>query len=221
MVTVEPAPPYRISSLQIQRAKSPKSAAGATPAGEKARLAQISSYAAKLAKAELFSGTIAIARNDRVIFSKAFGLADRSFGTANTVDTRFQVGDIDKSFTALAIAQLVEAGKLSYDDPLSKFIDYPDKANASKIKIKHLLSHTSGLGDFPADKFTANVRRLKDIQSYLSILDHKPPGFQPGTDYQDSAAGYLLLGRIVEMASGEDLLRVHSTPHISAGGDAT
>ena len=146
MVTVEPDPPYRISSLQIQRAKSPKSATSATPAGEKARLAQISNYAAKLAKAELFSGTIAIARNDRVIFSKAFGLADRSFGTPNTVDTRFQVGDIDKSFTALAIAQLVEAGKLSYDDPLSKFIEYPEKANAGKIQIKHLLSHTSGLG---------------------------------------------------------------------------
>ena len=204
MVTVEPDPPYRISSLQIQRAKSPKSATSATPAGEKARLAQISNYAAELAKAELFSGTIAIARNDRVIFSKAFGLADRSFGTPNTVDTRFQVGDIDKSFTALAIAQLVEAGKLSYDDPLSKFIEYPDKANAGKIQIKHLLSHTSGLGDFPADKFTANVRRLKDIQSYLTILDHKPPGFQPGTDFQDSAAGYLLLGRIIEIASGED-----------------
>jgi CubicO group peptidase (beta-lactamase class C family) len=205
-VSVEPNPPYRISALQIQRAKSPKSAtAGAAPASEKARLTQISNYAAKLAKAEMFSGVIAIARNDRPIFTKAYGQADRSFGTPITIDTRFQVGGIDKSFTAIAIAQLVEAGKLSYDDPLSKFIaDYPDRVNANKIKVKHLLSHTSGLGDYFTDKYAANLRRLKDVQSYLSILDRKPPDFEPGTVFQDSSVGYLLLGRIIEIASGED-----------------
>jgi len=203
-VSVEPNPPYRMSSLQVQRAKSPKSAAALTPASEKARLAQVSNYAAKLAKAEVFSGVIAIARNDRPIFTKAYGMADRSFGTANTVDTRFQVGGIDKSFTAIAIAQLVEAGKLSYDDPLGKFIEYPDRVNAGKIKIKHLLSHTSGLGDYYTSKYGANVRRLRDVQSYLSILDRKPPDFEPGTTFQDSSVGYLLLGRIIELASGED-----------------
>jgi CubicO group peptidase (beta-lactamase class C family) len=203
-VSVEPNPPYRMSSLQIGRAKSPKTAASLTPAPEKARLAQVSNYAAKLAKAELFSGVIAIARNDRPILTKAYGMADRSFGTANTIDTRFQVGGIDKSFTALAIAQLVEAGKLSYDDPLGKFIEYPDRVNARKIKIKHLLSHTSGLGDYYTSKYGANVRRLKDVQSYLSILDRKPPDFEPGATFQDSSLGYLLLGRIIELASGED-----------------
>jgi CubicO group peptidase (beta-lactamase class C family) len=204
-LSVESTPPYRISSLQIQKAKAPKSSAPeATLSSEKARLAQIAAFASKLAKADLFSGVIAIARNDRPIFTKAFGLADRSFSVANTVDTRFPLADIDRSFTAIAIAQLVEAGKLSYDDPLGKFIDYPDRGNASKIKIKHLLSQTSGLGDYITDKYYANVRRLKDIQSYLSILDRKPPGFEPGTDWQESSVGYLLLGRIVELASGED-----------------
>jgi len=205
LVTVEANPPFRMSSLQIERAKSPKSASpAATPASEKARLTQISNYAAKLAKADLFSGVIAIARKDRPIFTKAFGLADRSFGIANTVDTRFQIGDLDKSFTAVAIAQLVEAGKLSYDDPIGKFIEYPDRVNAGKIKIKHLLSDTSGLGDYFNAKYTANARHLKDVQSYLSILDRKPPDFEPGTSYQDSSVGYLLLGRVIEMASGED-----------------
>ena len=205
MVTVEPNPPYRMSSLQIGRAKSPKSASpAATPASEKARLTQISNYAAKLAKADLFSGVVAIARNDRPIFTKAFGMSDRSFGVANTAETRFQVGGIEKSFTAIAIGQLIEAGKLSYDDPLLKFIEYPDRVNAGKIKIKHLLSHTSGLGDYFSSKYTANLRRLKDIQSYLSILDRKPPDFAPGTGFQDSSIGYLLLGRIIELTSGED-----------------
>ena len=149
---VEPNPPYRMSSLQIQRAKSPKSAASLALASEKARLAQVANYAAKLAKAELFSGVITITPNDRPIFTKAYGLADRSFGTPITIDTRFQVGGIDKSFTAVAVAQLVEAGKLSYDNPLGKFIEYPDRVNAGKIKIKHLLSNTSGLGDYYTSK---------------------------------------------------------------------
>ena len=205
VLSVEPAPPSRISSLQIQRAKSPKSAAQtAAPSSEKARLGQVSALASTLTKANLFSGVIAIARNDRPIFTRAYGLADRSFGVANTVDTRFALGGIDKSFTAIAIAQLVEAGKLSYDDPLSKFVDYPDRGNASKIKVKHLLSHTSGFGDYNTVKYFANVRGLKDVQSYFSILDHKPPGFEPGTNWQDSGVGFLLLGRIVEIASGED-----------------
>jgi CubicO group peptidase (beta-lactamase class C family) len=205
MVSVESSPPNRITSLQIQRAKAPKSAVpAATPADDKARLAQISNYAEKLAKAELFSGVIAIARNDHPLFTKAYGMADSSSGVANTPDTRFQLGEIDKSFTAIAIAQLVEAGKLSYDDPLSKFVEYPGRVSAGKISIKHLLSQTSGLGDYLSAKFTANVRRLKDIQSYLSILEYRPLAFEPGTGFQDSRIGYLLLGRVIEMVSGEN-----------------
>jgi len=203
-VAVEKAAPYRISSLQIQRANPPPSAVVPPPPSEKKRLAQISELASKLAKAELFSGVIVIARNDRPVFTKAFGLADRSFNVATAPDTRFLLGGIDKSITAVAIAQLVEAGKLSYDDPLSKFIAYPDQANASKIQIKHLLSNTSGLGDYLTDKYFLNVRRLRDIQDYLTILDNKPPGFAPGTDWQASSIGYLLLGRVIEIASGEN-----------------
>ncbi len=203
-LSVEAAPPYRISSLQIQKAKSPKSAALAAPTSDKTRLAQIAAYASKLAKADLFSGVIAIARNDKPIFTKAYGLAERNFAVATAADTRFALGSINKSFTAIAIAQLVEAGKLSYDDPLSKFIEYPDRASAAKIKIKHLLSQTSGLGDYNTDKYFANVRRLRNLQAYLAILDHKPPGFEPGTDWQNSGVGYVLLGRIIEIASGED-----------------
>ena len=152
----------------------------------------------------MFSGVIAIARNDHPLFTKAYGMADSSSGVANTPDTRFQLGEIDKSFTAIAIAQLVEAGKLSYDDPLNKFVEYPGRVSAGKISIKHLLSQTSGLGDYLSAKFTANVRRLKDIQSYLSILEYRPLAFEPGTGFQDSRIGYLLLGRVIEMVSGEN-----------------
>jgi CubicO group peptidase (beta-lactamase class C family) len=204
MLSVEAAPPYRISSFQITRAKSPPSPPGSVPSSEKKRLAQIAALAEKLAKADLFSGVVAIARNDRPIFTKGYGMADRSFEVPVAPDTRFALSSIDKSITAVAIAQLVEAGKLSYDDPLSKFIAYPDAANAAKIQIKHLLSNTSGLGDYYTDKFYTNVRALRDVPSYVTILDHKAPGFTPGTDWQDSSIGYLLLGSVIESASGED-----------------
>ena len=83
------------------------------------------------------------------VFAQAYGYADREKKIPNTVDTPFLLASMNKLFTGLAIGQLVEQGKLSYEDPLAKFLpDFPDPESARKIKIKHLLSHTSGLGDY-------------------------------------------------------------------------
>ena len=78
----------------------------------------------------------------------------------NTLDTKFNLGSMNKMFTAVTIAQLVEQGKLSYDDPLSKFLpDFPSAEAAKKIRIKHLLTHTSGLGSYFNDEFDRVVAR--------------------------------------------------------------
>jgi CubicO group peptidase (beta-lactamase class C family) len=109
-------------------------------------------------------------------------------------------------FTAVSIAQLVEKGKLSYDDPLSKFIpDFPDSASAQKIKIKHLLSHTSGLGGYFskrwADTSRANVRTIDDMMS-IAKQDEKLQ-FEPGSKWQYSNTGMLVLGKVIEIVSGK------------------
>jgi CubicO group peptidase (beta-lactamase class C family) len=88
----------------------------------------------------------------------AYGHAEKNFCGPNKLDTKFNLGSMNKMFTSVAIAQLIQAGKLSYDDTLAKVLpDYPNKQNAEKITIHHLLTHTSGLGDFsrPSSSRTA------------------------------------------------------------------
>ena len=96
-----------------------------------------------------FSGVVLIAKDDRVLFHKAYGFADRERKIPNTIDTRFHLASVGKMFTALAIARLVKDGKLSYTDTVAKvFPDYPNKAVAEKVTIHQLLTHTAGFGTF-------------------------------------------------------------------------
>lgn len=82
----------------------------------------------------------------KIIFQGAYGEANKDFRVRNNLETKFNLGSINKMVTAIAIAQLVEQNKLSFDDSLSKYIpDFPYKYSSKKIKISHLLSHTSGL----------------------------------------------------------------------------
>jgi len=94
-----------------------------------------------------FSGVALIARGDAIQIVSANGLAERSTGRRNTAETRFNIGSINKTFTAIAVAQLIQQGRLSLDDTLAKSIpDYPNRDAAAKITIRDLLSHRSGIG---------------------------------------------------------------------------
>jgi CubicO group peptidase (beta-lactamase class C family) len=167
----------------------------------------IDAFVQRLAAADRFAGVVLVAKNDKVIFEKAYGLADRSFGVPNTSDTRFNIGSIDKTFTAIAAARLVEQGKLSYEDPLSKFIDFPDAETAGKIKLKHLLSHTSGLGDYITPAFDEIRTSLSSLDEYMKLTEKLKPmklSFEPGEGWGYSNLGMLLVGRIIEKVTGED-----------------
>src|SRR5262249_7383446 len=105
-----------------------------------------------LIQADLFSGVIQIAKDGRPIYQRAAGLANRSWNIPNQIDTKFSLASIGKTFTAVAIAQLVEQGKLHYDDTVGSILpDYPNKEVAEKVRVKHLLSQTSGLPTLPPD----------------------------------------------------------------------
>lgn len=198
---VEPKAPHRITVLN----EVPFEPAGApVPTSEEARLRQIGSWLKRLGDAEVFSGVVLIARDGKPVFSQAYGYADRDKEIANTLDTPFLLGSMNKLFTGLAIGRLVEQGKLSYEDPLSKFVpDYPDPESAKRIKIKHLLSHTSGLPSFnpsfsPPGDATVTVRTI------LDSVERKPLQFEPGTKWSYSNTGIQLLGRVVEVVTGQD-----------------
>jgi CubicO group peptidase (beta-lactamase class C family) len=113
---------------------------------------------------------------------------------------------MNKMFTAVAIAQLAERGKLSFDDPLSKFMpDFPSKESAEKIKIKHLLSHTAGLGSYFNRKFQESSRELyRTVDDMLKLAQDEKMAFEPGSRWQYSNTGMLVAGKVIEIASGQD-----------------
>ena len=147
-----------------------------------------------VAGGKLPGAAVAVVHDGQVVFMKAYGMADVAKGIANSPGTIFRLASVTKTFTAVAVLQLVEAGKLKLDDPLSKFV--PDFPNADKIRISHLLSHTAGVPDFiPYDE-----------------VKKRPLEFEPGSRINYSNNGYYLLGRIVEKVSGQpwdEYLRDH------------
>jgi len=206
-IKVEPQAPHRITALPNMAFAGAAVFERPAPAAptEQARLQQIGSYLKRLGDADIFSGVVVIARDGKPVFSQAYGYADREKKIANTVATPFLLGSMNKLFTSLAIGQLVEQGKLSYEDPLSKFVpDFPDAESPKRIKIKHLLSHTSGLGGFGNQTELRLVDRAVTVQGVLDVAGREPPEFEPGTRGRYSNIGYQLLGRVIEVVTGED-----------------
>ena len=202
-VEVEGEAPHRVVSVAAASVSQPPP--DPAPSDDQERVREISTFVKRLADADVFSGVVLIARDGKPIFQQAYGYADRERRIPHRLDTRFRLASLNKIFTSVAIGRLVEQGKLSYDDPLSKFLPhFPDAESAKKIRIKHLLSHTSGLGSYFNPGFFGNIEKMVDVQSVMAVLGREPPEFEPGTDWRYSNIGFHLLGRIIEIASGED-----------------
>jgi CubicO group peptidase (beta-lactamase class C family) len=168
--------------------------------------AEVGRYVHKLADADAFAGVVLLARGDRPFFVTAVGQASREYGVPNRPDTRFNLGSITKTFTAVAVLQLAERGKLSLDDPLSKYLpDVPDPESARRITLRQLLTHTSGLGDhvnaMARDPFRT---RYRTVGRMLELVRGVPPMFEPGTRWRYSNSGFLVLGAVIEKAAGQD-----------------
>ncbi|WP_158729864.1 MULTISPECIES: serine hydrolase [unclassified Flavobacterium] len=144
-----------------------------------------------------FSGTVLVSKNDTVLFKKAYGFADYEQKIKNTIDTKFQLASVTKQFTAAAILQLVQEGKLSLNDPLSRFV--PDYPKANQVTIHMLLSHSSGL----AMGFKNIATSAISADSAYNEIKKMPYEFEPGTNTAYSNIGYYLLAKIIESVSGE------------------
>jgi D-alanyl-D-alanine carboxypeptidase len=152
-----------------------------------------------------FSGCVTVFDGGETVFDECRGLADRSFNVPVDHRTKFRIGSVGKMFTAVAIAQLVEAGKLSWNDTLAKRVpEYPDQATAKKITVWELLHHTSGLGDFMVPDYFEHSQRYVNPADYLGLIARQPKVGKPGKALSYSNAGYVLLGRIIENVSGEN-----------------
>lgn len=205
-LAVEPEPPHGIARLMFAPARPPSDLPDDRPLTESAAVAELKDFLARAARHDLFSGAVLVARGDDVLLRAAYGPASRRFDVANRVDTKFNLGSMNKMFTAVAIAQLQERGKLDWDDPVSKYLDegWLKPADAERITIRHLLTHTSGLGSYFTDAFFEGSKaRFRVMQDYKPLVSGDTPAFEPGSDWAYSNTGFLLLGLVIEKASGQ------------------
>jgi D-alanyl-D-alanine carboxypeptidase len=205
----EADPPHRLTGIRIEsvepRDAEPKAPAESPKASDAEAAAATDEFLRDLASRDEFSGVVLLARNDASFFEKAYGLADREFRVPVTMDTKFNLGSINKIFTKTAIAQLAAAGKLSLTDTISKHLPRYGAPYAGRVTVQQLLDFSSGMGDTFGPKFDATPKeRLRTLADYLPLFEGDPLKFEPGTGHAYSNAGYIVLGLIIEAVSGQD-----------------
>lgn len=152
---------------------------------------------------DIFSGIVLVAEHSNPLYHKAFGLANRDTNTANTLNTKFDIGSMNKSFTKTVILQLIEKGKLNVTDKLGQYLSgFPDNA-ANKITITDLLDHSSGYTEYWGNDFNDLPIDQKRIPALVERIKKLRLEFEPGTETAYSNSGYVLLGAIIEKITGK------------------
>ena len=152
-----------------------------------------------------FSGVVLLAQGDKILFQKAYGLADPQVGLPNRLDTRFRIASVSKTFTAAAIEKLVTDGKVRYSDSLSHYVE--GIPNGDSITIEQLLAHESGAGVFDSEDVYRDCLSRQDLLRRLSAAK---PRFAPGKKSEYSNEGYFLLASVIERVTAgsyDDFLR--------------
>ena len=158
---------------------------------------------AQMAARHIPALSVAVVQDGRVVKTAAYGVSDINAKTSATPNTRFILGSCTKPFTAVAVLQLMEAGKVNLDAPIARYLDgLPAAWHA--ITVRELLTHTSGLPNY---RLFVNYAKLSDPKynrsgSVVALLADKPPDFAPGTKYEYSNSNYHLLAQLVEKVSG-------------------
>ena len=168
----------------------------------------LSSDLSRLAEAAVKDGRTAgisfvVTKGGNVVASGAYGFADLENRVPATVDTAYAIGSLTKTFTAAAVLALADDGKLSLDDPLGKFVpSFPEPGRSATVR--QLLNHTSGIRSMTSlgSRYWAQAGREIEPADLVTIFANEPSDFAPGSAYRYSNSGYVLLGLVVEKASG-------------------
>jgi len=184
----------------------------AEPAVQDDPIATIDTRLQQYAEAGRFSGAVLIARGEEVLYRRGFAFANQEEQVPNTDHTPFNICSMGKTFTAAAIMLLVEDGGVDLSTPISTYLpDFPEQM-ADQITVHSLLSHTSGLGNYMAHReFDRNMARLTTIDQVYELVRQEDLRFPPGTRFSYSNSGYVVLGKIIEVVSGQsyfDFVRV-------------
>lgn len=186
---------------------------------------ELSRRVAAAGSAGRFSGVVALAQAGHPWFVSAVGMADRERSIANTATTRFNTAGLQRLFTRVAIARLVQDGRLRLNDRLVDALPperspslelgdveaaaeklsaaYPNTEVARRITVRQLIEQRSGLTDYLGPRFFANPRAVSTLADYLRLFTDRPLAFEPGTVARPAMANYIVLGRVIEAKTGQ------------------
>ena len=169
---------------------------------------RVHEYLNRATDSGLFSGTVAVAKDGKILFSRGYGMADLAFEVSNTPQTRFDIASVSKTFSAALVLSLQDGGKLRVDGPICKYLDNcPDAWRP--ITIRHLLTHTSGILNYTELPDYFESRALESfLPNAMKRIRSMPLQFPPGERFAYSNTGYKLLHEIVQKASGESYERL-------------
>jgi CubicO group peptidase (beta-lactamase class C family) len=188
--------------LSLECLLAPAFALAQTPNSDAAATAKVDTAVEKIIGFAKVPGmSVAVARDGTTIYAHAYGYANVAAKTPATVETHYEIGSITKQFTATAVLQLKEAGKLSLSDTLARWI--PEYKRAAQVTIRQLLQQTTGIPNYTdVDGFEKIAsQKPASFAAILALIDKKPLEFQPGSRFTYSNTNYILLGEIVERAS--------------------
>lgn len=174
----------------------------ALPSSFAATAADLDQIVSSFQRSKGFMGSVLVVENGRTLLSKGYGQENIRQGKLNQAGTKFLIGSLTKQFTATLVMKLVEEGKLNLDAPISTYL--PSYPQGWRIKVRHLLSHTSGIPDFV--RFPEFERRRLSpttLDKAILFFKDRPLEFTPGSKFNYSNSGYVLLGKLIEVASGK------------------
>jgi len=199
----EKEPPHDVISFGVQPAHDPAEDRPQEHLTDEQLAPFLEEYLDGLVQNDRFSGAVLVAKDDRILFARAYGEANKRHHVPNRLDTRFNLGSMNKMFTGVAVAQLAQQGKLSFEDTVGTHLPHlPNREIAEKVTIHHLLTHTSGMGSYWDELFAAEFWTIRTVQQLADLIIDKPLLFPPGERFEYSNSGPLILGLIIEKLSG-------------------
>lgn len=198
VVEVEASEPHRIVKLHPEPIPPPH-------LNEQQLVDRTRQLLKRMTFADKFTGDVLIAKGGRAALAQAYGLADREHRIPNTLHTRFGMASVAKMFTSVAILQLADARKVKLDDAVGKYLtDYPNREVASKVTLRELLNHTGGTGDIFGPELDTHAHELRTHEDYIRLFGSRPPRFEPGSRFEYSNYGYVILGAVIDRVSGQN-----------------
>jgi len=205
LVDVDSLPPHKVIGVGARPGEKPLEGQPEGKLTDKQVVDLIEKYIDGLVAEDRFSGAVLLAKNGEPLFKKAYGLASKRWNIPNKIDTKFNLGSMNKMFTGVAIAQLVEQGRLSFADTVGTYLpDCPNKKIASEVTIHQLLTHTSGMQDYWEELFDSHWWEIKTVDQLAALIYDDSLLFEPGTDFHYSNSGPVVLGQIIEKITGQD-----------------